>query len=72
LRLTFLPQGSGLPETIAITLVVLGILGLLIGFGMLFPLLRQEARADAIFMREARHEAAEAAAAAEATPPPHH
>jgi hypothetical protein len=66
LRLTFLPQGSGLPETIAMTLIVLGVLGLLIAFGILFPLLRQEQRSDEIFMREAKREAAEAA------PPPHH
>jgi len=64
--LTFLPQGSGLPETIAMTLIVLGVLGLLIAFGILFPLLRREAREDVIFMREAKRDA-EAAAAA-----PHH
>ena len=65
MRLTFLPQGSGLPETIAMTLIVLGVLGLLIAFGILFPLLRREAREDVIFMREAKRDA-------EAAAPPHH
>ncbi len=65
MRLTFLPQGSGLPELIAITLVVLGILGLLIAFAILFPYLRQEERSDEIFMREAKRKA-------EAAVPPSH